>query len=647
MNSSSLYVRALYPITNTISRTAPSAGVMAVAFSAWFGTRTVGSPEYWVFFAWFGAWLAAVSLFAVASSLQEAMAPGSVTTDHYVVLALSCALMGWRAGSSIQYLPEFFIATVVVVGLLALRMLGREKDRAAVKAGFRTDSDTARERAGKGSLQYPAQRPRYSFNDVVGMQETKERLSSAGREITKPGSKTERNGVLLFGPPGNGKTFMAEALAGELRLPFISVSVGNIASKWVNDTPGIITQVFADAAAQAPCLLFIDEVDSLASKRDSGTTHQEDQKATNALLTSLVDIRRHGVVVVAATNFIDQLDTAFAREGRFDFKVEVTSPDEPARRHLIKSRSQKPISAETVDIAVKRWAGFSVSRIAAILAEANRASEPVLTFDGLMKALRRVQGRQARLPEDTPSLAQLTLGADHRKQLEGLGNRMIHIMEIEAMGGSVPRGAVFFGPPGTGKSLAARALAKSTGWAFISVSGMDLLADAKKMDAIAAQASDLRPCIVFIDEADDVFKSRRFSSNAPLTNKMLAIMDGSAGQVPDVLFVAATNHIEDMDPAALRGGRFTEKIEFGLPDRMTVQAFVQKWMQSTKAVLAADLTAAAIAPLLEGQPFANLDNILQMAVNCAISRSHGVLPSVVVTMEDLRSAISTVVLDQH
>ena len=111
--------------------------------------------------------------------------------------------------------------------------------------------------------------------------------------------------------------------------------------------------------------------------------------------------------------------------------------------------------------------------------------------------------------------------------------------------------------------------------------------------------------------------------------------------------MAATNHIEDMDPAALRGGRFTEKIEFGLPDRMTVQAFVQKWMQSTKAVLAADLTAAAIAPLLEGQPFANLDNILQMAVNCAISRSHGVLPSVVVTMEDLRSAISTVVLDQH
>lgn len=97
---------------------------------------------------------------------------------------------------------------------------------------------------------------------------------------------------------------------------------------------------------------------------------------------------------------------------------------------------------------------------------------------------------------------------------------------------------------------------------------MDLLADAKKMDAIAAQASDLRPCIVFIDEADDVFKNRRFSSNAALTNKMLAIMDGSAGQVPDVLFVAATNHIEDMDPAALRGGRLTEKgrVRFARPD---------------------------------------------------------------------------------
>ncbi len=646
MNNRSFYVRALYPITNAITRTAPSVSVMAVAFSAWFGTRTAGSSAYWVFFAWFAAWLAAVAVFAVASSLQEMIAPRSVTIDHFAVLVLSSALMAWRAGPSIQLLPEFIIAAAVALGLLVLRWLDRHNNRAMGTAVVHGQADNAGS-AGTGSLQYAAQSPRYTFKDVVGMQETKERLSAAGREITAPRSKTGRNGVLLFGAPGNGKTFMAEALAGELKLPFLPVSVGNIASKWINDTPGIIAQVFADAVAQAPCLLFIDEVDSLASKRDSGMTHQEDLKATNALLTSLVDVRRHGVVVVAATNFIDQLDTAFAREGRFDFKVEVTAPDEPARRHLIKSRSQKPISVETVDVAVKRWAGFSVARIAAILAEANRDREAVLTFDGLMKALRRVQGRQAHLPENTPSLAQLTLGQEHRKQLEGLGNRMIHIMEIEAMGGSVPRGAVFFGPPGTGKSLAARALAKTTGWAFISVSGMDLLADAKKMDAIAAQASDLRPCIVFIDEADDVFKNRRFSSNAALTNKMLAIMDGSAGQVPDVLFVAATNHIEDMDPAALRGGRLTEKVEFALPDRTTVQVFVQKWMKTTKATLAADLTADVMAPLLEGQPFANLDNILQMAINCAISRSHGVLPSVVVTMEDLRSAIAAVVLDEN
>lgn len=647
MTKRDLIMKPLMAVLNLVSGFAPIIAVVAVVLCTLSGNRTPGHREYMDFFMWFFVWLFVVAIFAVSSTLQETFIPGSVTKDCFIATLGSCAVMGWRLGPVMPLFPEFYVASVAVGCLFVVRLVTRKRVCTVRATTINAEDRGTYEAPRKASLQYIAQRARYSFSDVVGMQETKERLSSAGREITKPGSKTERNGVLLFGPPGNGKTFMAEALAGELRLPFISVSVGNIASKWVNDTPGIITQVFADAAAQAPCLLFIDEVDSLASKRDSGTTHQEDQKATNALLTSLVDIRRHGVVVVAATNFIDQLDTAFAREGRFDFKVEVTSPDEPARRHLIKSRSQKPISVETIDIAVKRWAGFSVSRIAAILAEANRDSEPVLTFDGLMKALRRVQGRQARLPEGTPSLAQLTLGADHRKQLEGLGNRMIHIMEIEAMGGSVPRGAVFFGPPGTGKSLAARALAKSTGWAFISVSGMDLLADAKKMDAIAAQASDLRPCIVFIDEADDVFKSRRFSSNAPLTNKMLAIMDGSAGQVPDVLFVAATNHIEDMDPAALRGGRFTEKIEFGLPDRMTVQAFVQKWMQSTKAVLAADLTAAAIAPLLEGQPFANLDNILQMAVNCAISRSHGVLPSVVVTMEDLRSAISTVVLDQH
>lgn len=153
----------------------------------------------------------------------------------------------------------------------------------------------------------------------------------------------------------------------------------------------------------------------------------------------------------------------------------------------------------------------------------------------------------------------------------------------------------------------------------------------------------MRPCIVFIDEADDVLAERGSNPyTSSVTNKLLTAIDGAGGKVPDVVFIAATNLPETMDAAALRGGRFTEKIEFTLPDRQTVEAFVTEWMQSTKARMAETITPAAASPLLEGQAIANVREILQQAVNLMIERKMSGDAAAAVTLGDIRRAAQTV-----
>lgn len=166
--------------------------------------------------------------------------------------------------------------------------------------------------------------------------------------------------------------------------------------------------------------------------------------------------------------------------------------------------------------------------------EANRMDQAhgLPTFEHLQTAPRTIQGRKGSIPEDTPTIEQMTMQPESKKRLLALAHRMDKIMEIEAMGGSVPRGALFYGPPGTGKTLTARALAKTANWAFLSVSGMDLISDPKRIDALVEEASDLRPCVVFIDEADDVFKDRRFSNTATVTNSYWPPWTGLVARCP-------------------------------------------------------------------------------------------------------------------
>jgi transitional endoplasmic reticulum ATPase len=479
-------------------------------------------------------------------------------------------------------------------------------------------------------ITYRAMIARKNFNHVIGMDEFKTKLLKAGKEVLSDDtSGTKRNGIMLTGDPGNGKTTMAEALAGELRLPIINVAFGTFASSWVGQTTERVMKVFDDAIQQAPCVLFLDEIEAVLIDRSKvANADSEGPKTVSAMLKRLEDIRRSKVIVIAASNFLERLDPAAIREGRFDYKIEVPPPDFEARKFLLnngfKAVADK-VDASGLERAAKRWEGFSVSRIRAITIEAlDQLKEGKINsigFDELAGALRILNTSMGdKIPEDALSIDQLILAPDMRSRMKKLATRMINIDEIEEMGGSVPSGVLFLGPAGTGKTISAMALAKESKWAFLKTSGHDLLHSPDKIDTLIERAKDMRPCIVFIDEADDVLADRRNSTiSKDVTNKLLTIMDGAGGRTKDILFIAATNAPDLIDSAMLRGGRFTEKIAFDVPDEESLHGYVSKWISNTKAKLGDDFNAEAIVALLNGESLANVGEILQSAVNEAIS----------------------------
>lgn len=507
------------------------------------------------------------------------------------------------------------------------------------------------------SIRFLAVRARYDRRSTVGMTAVIAEMEAAvgeslwgsphARSRTPTRNPQQKNGILLAGSPGNGKSFLAEVMAGIHNVPIIMTSIGDAQSKWIGQTTETVVTMFNDARAQAPCILFLDEVDSFLGKRDSSVNaDSETPKTTNAILTQLVAMRGTGVCVMAATNFPEKLDTAAIREGRFDFKITVPCPDQAARVGLL-CNGLRPVGVSivpaTLDLVAARWEGFSTKRIMSVadtVGRMHRGQE--VNADQLYQALRKVQGFSGSpLREDTPSLASLFFEADTRDRILGLAARMRHIIEIEAAGGAIPSGVLLYGPPGTGKTLAARALAKETAWTFIPTTGQTLMAADTEIDRIIDKALDLRPALIFIDEADDVLMNRETSPYARMTiNKLLASMDGADRRLHDVIFLAATNHPGELDPAMLRGGRFSEKIEFHLPSDAIVRSFVETWMKAhPKVRFTGEFNLIRANALLRGLSLATIGVVLKGAINRAFNGNTNV---VTVTLEHLRLAVSDV-----
>lgn len=334
------------------------------------------------------------------------------------------------------------------------------------------------------------------------------------------------------------------------------------------------------------------------------------------------------MIIVAATNLIDILDPAVIREGRFDYKIEVDNPDYESRLHLLRTSIKRVLpTAEIVESELvstaKRLNGFSVKRI---MANAERLptvldvkSNYKIGHQDFMSALRHLQGTKGRIPDDSLPLSELVLRDDLRQEITDLLFDLKNIEKMEEFGGEVPRGVFLYGPPGTGKTTVAKTLSKESSWALISVSGPDLIANRNLLDEIYNKAKNLRPTIIFIDEATEVVKNRTMSMCPEITNKLLTIMDGFDDRVKDVLFLAATNHPEDVDPALIRSGRFSGKMEFTQPSSDELRDYASSWInqRASNAILSDEV---CFDDILRGRYLspADVKGLVQTALNNAI-----------------------------
>ncbi|WP_321889609.1 AAA family ATPase [Paraburkholderia bannensis] len=493
------------------------------------------------------------------------------------------------------------------------------------------------------------------------MEDTKRRLFRAGQDILQDPGDGPRNGILIHGAPGNGKSLFGESLAGELGIPFLSVAFGDMASKWINETPERLRGLFRTARRCAPCVLLIDEIDSFLKPRDgSGATHSMDRDVVNTLLKEIVELRSARVILIGITNYIEQLDVAAIRSGRFDFHIQVPAPDFEARRRLIwapivQRFGREAIDAQVVNELARRWEGFSAARLAALtpqLREMQRDGvfDRTVTFDLAMRAMRLIQGqRGSSLPKHVVPIEQLVLPKTSRKMLNELASRLAHIYEFTVMGGTLPPATLFYGPPGTGKSMAVMSLAKASGFAFFTRTGTDLISRPDEWEKLVRLAHDQRPAIVFIDEADSILADRRHSSTSALTNQLLATIDGTGEKVQDVIYIAATNHPDILDPAALRGGRFAMKIRFDVPDAEAMRAWIKSTLDDRQMRLDFELedgVEEVATQLLAGHPIADARALLEEAINiCAMRHLRGLEDELVLRREDMQNAAQTLHID--
>ena len=424
---------------------------------------------------------------------------------------------------------------------------------------------------GDGSGDFDVQAPDEltTFEDVGGMDTLKQEVrDTVGLMLEHPDDAErfgiEWNGILLHGPPGVGKTYLAQAIAGEYGMNLIHVSTGDLVASLVGGSARNIEKAFDTALQHLPCLLFFDEFDSVAQRRDT-TPDQESRRTVNQLLTSLEahrDERR--LLVMAATNSIEHLDPAVIRPGRFDRHIRIDLPDEKARRAIFETElDDRPASASIdLDDLVRRTEGMTPAGIEKVVDMAalevfrqatQTGDELELQTQHLLSAIERYGG------QDRPTVEHwtwdsLVLPPAIKAQLQQIQSVVEDPESARRFGVEPPTGLLLAGPPGTGKTTVAKVLAAQARASFYPVSGADVMSkwvgeSEQNIRQLFERARENRPSIIFIDEID-ALAGRRGSVEVHDTqvNQLLAEIDGVSGQ-QGVFIIGATNRPDQLDPA--------------------------------------------------------------------------------------------------
>lgn len=447
-----------------------------------------------------------------------------------------------------------------------------------------------------------------NYDDVGGMEDTIQALREMvelplryPELFTRLGVDPPK-GVLLHGPPGTGKTRLAQAVASESDAEFFTINGPEIMGSGYGESEKRLREVFEEATRAAPAIVFIDEIDSIAPKRTQ--VPGEAEKRLVAQMLTLMDglESRANIVVIAATNRPDAIDEALRRPGRFDREIVVGVPDQTGRREILAIHTRGMPLEEGVDLneLARMTHGFVGADIAALAREAAidavRRIMPKLDLDAreippevleelcvtrndFESALKRVQPSAMRevmvqMPNvGWDDIGGVTDAVDKLK--EGIELPLKNAEAFRRLGIRPAKGFLLYGPPGTGKTLLAKAVAKEAEANFISLKSSDLLSkwygeSEQQIAKLFARARAVAPCVVFIDEIDSLVPARGSGQGEPqvtgrVVNTILAEMDGLE-ELQSVIVIGATNRPTLMDPALLRPGRFDELVYVGTPD---------------------------------------------------------------------------------
>ena len=530
-----------------------------------------------------------------------------------------------------------------------------------------------------------------NYDDVGGMSDTIRQLREMvelplryPELFTRLGVDPPK-GVLLHGPPGTGKTRLAQAVANESDATFHSINGPEIMGSGYGESEKALREVFEEAAKSSPAIIFIDEIDSIAPKRSQ--VHGEAEKRLVAQLLTLMDglnSRAH-VVVIAATNRPDAIDEALRRPGRFDREIVIGVPDESGRREIlgIHTRGMPLVGVDLNELA-RTTHGFVGADLAALAREAAieavRRIMPRLDLeartipadvleslsverDDFLAALKRVQPSAMReVMVQVPNIGWNDIGGLDEAQFklrEGVELPLKNPESFHRLGIRPAKGFLLYGPPGTGKTLLAKAVAKEAEANFISIKSSDLLSkwygeSEQQIAKLFARARQVAPCVIFIDEIDSLVPARGNALGEPqvtsrVVNTMLAEMDGME-EMQSIVVIGATNRPALVDPALLRPGRFDELVYVGTPDEAGREHILG--IHTAKMPLADDVDLGRIARATERFTGADLEDVVRRAGLIAIRKQGSAVTSVSradfdEALEDSRATVTSEMEEEY
>ena len=582
----------------------------------------------------------------LASVLLDARVPTTVDQQVAKAVLFPAVLIIVPALIVVLVFVYFILSARRGTGIFAVRSGARKIEHEETTVSF---ADVAGQDAAVTELR-----------EVSDFLSTPERFAAVGAKVPK--------GILLFGPPGCGKTLLARALAGEASASFYSISGSDFVELYVGVGASRVRDLFRDARENAPAIVFIDELDSIARRRGGGatvtvTSSSEQEQALNQILAEMDGFSpMEGIILIGATNRPDTLDPALLRPGRFDRSIGLELPDQRGRHAILEVHARgKPLAADVnLEAIAERAVGMTGADLASVVNEAGllaaRAGAASIGQAYLEQALERVMEapeRQRRLSMRDASIGQRTLAEDRMTfaDVAGADEAIEELAEVKeylsapdrftAMGARIPRGYLLSGPPGCGKTLLARAVAGESNAAFISVTGTEFVQryvgeGAARVRDLFAEARSVAPAILFIDEIDAVGGTRGALANDhserhQTLNQILVELDGFS-QRAGVVVMAATNRPDTLDPALVRPGRFDRQVAMELPDVRARRAILEVHAAGKRLGTDADLDA--VARLTRGMAGADLAHVMNEAALLSARRRLGEI-----TMPVLEEAI--------